>query len=473
MLQPPRPKSQKQRDAEEEFGKELRKLFERNKVSAQDSYRILEKAQKCGLEFSNPVKDSSWKTSKGSEPEKANSNAARTLKRFMTRKNSWSNFYWAQIPLYNAKTKAVSQEWLPFLLPHEFLSDYFYQEGAVEEAMPVEGTYRSQRLAEVCKAWDSSVMVPLGLHGDGVPIHGRMNQSTLDFLTINLPASECFQAERIPICCLEAKHNAGEETCLAICQVIAWSLRKLGEGIYPTERHDGEPFHSKKDAERRKLAGKPMPAKACLLEMRSDWDWNCKWYGTPANNQKCGCCWLCAAKPENWKSLSVEERKKMSLQQADWLSSLENRGKATNPLFLLPGVTNWSLLPDWMHVADEGCAALAAGQILHELLPSYAAPNQEARVGLLWDHIQSIYEAREWPAEKKLPKLTLKDIKKPGKAAELDVKAAQCRHFVPVVAILTEKRVSKLELQGKKQSTMSQNIVQKCMLPWKLETAWP
>ena len=310
LLQPPRPKSQKQRDAEEEFGKELRKLFERNKVSAQDSYRILEKAQKCGLEFSNPVKDSSWKTSKGSEPEKANSNAARTLKRFMTRKTSWSNFYWAQIPLYNAKTKAVSQEWLPFLLPHEFLSDYFYQEGAVEEAMPVEGTYRSQRLAEVCKAWDSSVMVPLGLHGDGVPIQGRMNQSTLDFLTINLPASECFQAERIPICCLEAKRNAGEETCLAICQVIAWSLRKLGEGIYPTERHDGEPFHSKKDAERRKLAGKPMPAKACLLEMRSDWDWNCKWYGTPANNQKCGCCWLCAAKPENWKSLSVEERKK-------------------------------------------------------------------------------------------------------------------------------------------------------------------
>ena len=89
-------------------------------------------------------------------------------------------------------------------------------------------------------------MVPLGLHGDGVPIQGRVNQSTLDFLTINLPASECFQAERIPIFCLEAKHNAGEETCLAICQVIAWSLRKLGEGIYPTERHDGEPFHSKK-----------------------------------------------------------------------------------------------------------------------------------------------------------------------------------------------------------------------------------
>ena len=51
LLQPPRPKSQKQRDAEEDFGKELRKLLEKNNVSAQDSYRILEKAQKCGLEF--------------------------------------------------------------------------------------------------------------------------------------------------------------------------------------------------------------------------------------------------------------------------------------------------------------------------------------------------------------------------------------------------------------------------------------
>ena len=30
----------------------------------------------------------------------------------MTRKKNWSDFYWAQIPLYNPKTKAVSQGWL-------------------------------------------------------------------------------------------------------------------------------------------------------------------------------------------------------------------------------------------------------------------------------------------------------------------------------------------------------------------------
>ena len=33
-------------------------------------------------------------------------------------------------------------------------------------------------------------MVPLGIHGDGVPVlQGRMNQSSLDFITVNLLAS--------------------------------------------------------------------------------------------------------------------------------------------------------------------------------------------------------------------------------------------------------------------------------------------
>ena len=33
-------------------------------------------------------------------------------------------------------------------------------------------------------------VVPLGIHGDGVPVlQGRMNQSSLDFITVNLLAS--------------------------------------------------------------------------------------------------------------------------------------------------------------------------------------------------------------------------------------------------------------------------------------------
>ena len=124
-----------------------------------------------------------------------------------------------------------------------------------------------------------------------------------------------------------------------------------------------------------------------------------------------------------------------------------------------------------MHVADEGCGALAAGQILWEILSCYDHTNQEGRVALLWEHINKIYEASNWPGDKKLPKLTLKDIKKPGKAAELDVKAAQCRHFIPILEILTpENGLHTGTKRDSRLSTMLPNIVEGCTLPLKVET---
>ena len=152
-----------------------------------------------------------------------------------------------------------------------------------------------------------------------------MNQSTLDFWPLNLPCSEAFAGERIPITCLEAKYNAGQETVSAMRAVIAWNLQRLGEGQYPTERHDGTPFHSKKDKARNCLAGKRMPARAALIELRGGWEHLCKWFGVPQHNTKAGCCWLCAAKPDDWRGLSVQERKERSLEEAGWLASLASR----------------------------------------------------------------------------------------------------------------------------------------------------
>ena len=173
--------------------------------------------------------------------------------------------------------------------------------------------------------------------------------------------------------------------------------------------------------------------------MRSDWDWNVEWYGAATHNTKVSCCWLCSAKPDTWKTLNSQEIKDMSLTKAAWFETLAQRDKKTNPLFHLPGVTNWTLFPDCMHVCDEGCAALAAGQILWEILPQYPASNKEERAKLLWEHIQQIYKDSKWPGDKRWPKLSVKDFKKDGKAHELDVKAAQCRHFIPLLETLTRE----------------------------------
>jgi hypothetical protein len=46
-----------------------------------------------------------------------------------------------------------SQQRLPFLLPHEWLSDYLHQPGAWAEAMPEEGTFYARKLAQACDFW--------------------------------------------------------------------------------------------------------------------------------------------------------------------------------------------------------------------------------------------------------------------------------------------------------------------------------
>ena len=131
------------------------------------------------------------------------------------RKNStWPELYWATIPLKSGKTKEVKHEKMPFLLPHEWLADYFLQPGAVEEALPPPGSPLGQELLRVEAAWKKRLgepdeegrpMVPLGLHGDGVPVQGRMNQSTVDFMTVNLLASNAFQSKQVPITCVESR----------------------------------------------------------------------------------------------------------------------------------------------------------------------------------------------------------------------------------------------------------------------------
>ena len=163
------------------------------------------------------------------------------------------------------------------LSSHEWLADYFLQPGAVEEALPPPGSPLGQELLRVEAAWKKRLgepdeegrpMVTLGLHGDGVPVQGRMNQSTVDFMTVNLLASNAFQSKRVPITCVESRFVAGRETIEAVQQVIAWSLQSLGEGRYPSCRHDGGSL----DKARQNMAGRPMPARAALMQLRGDWD---------------------------------------------------------------------------------------------------------------------------------------------------------------------------------------------------------
>ncbi|CAE7730017.1 unnamed protein product [Symbiodinium sp. CCMP2592] len=402
----------------EALGDELKGLYTSNAVTARKAASVFKKAHDAGLGLNSPfdkafslrkaAEANNLKPAEGSEGSDLKpaegKNAARTLQRWMRKNSTWPDLYWAEIPLKSGRTKEVKPEKMPFLLPHEWLADYFLQPGAVEEAFPAPGSPLSRQLGES----------DLG-----------MNQSTVDFLTINLMASNAFQAKRVPITCVESRFVAGRETIEAVQQVIAWSLQSLGEGRYPSSRHDGESL----DKARQSMAGLPMAARGGLVQLRGDWDWNCKYFGAPQWNELKGMCWLCKAKPENWRGMYAEDRQNQSLSKAEFEESLRDRNKHVSPLFGLPGVCNKTMKPDWMHVVDEGCGAHAAGHVLNELLAKFPDRGVEKRAERLWEEVQSLYKAKGIPACRRLKKLTAKDIVKPGKAPELAAKAAETRYF--------------------------------------------
>ena len=74
------------------------------------------------------------------------------------------------------------------------------------------------------------------------------------------------------------------------------------------------------------------------------------------------------------------EKARAEPEQGCLFGFLEERGKEVNPLFTPPNLSNQTLMSDWMHACDEGTGALAAGQILKELLPSMKAAMLMKRV---------------------------------------------------------------------------------------------
>ena len=414
------PSAEDQLKNQEELVEEIESLHRRNQLPATKVVKMLTKAG--GLRVKAPTSQS---LNKANEDAALGGNAARSMRRWLKKNNTWCQLYWANIPLKNPKTQEISPKPLPFLLPHEWLEGYLMQPGAWQDCMPERGSMLATKLAQCCADCGEPAqgMVPLGIHGDGVPVQGRMNQSSLDFITVNLLASRHSQL-RVPLTCVDAKFIAGPETTQATLEVLAWSLQHLVLGMQPALRHDGAPFE---EPFRLTRIGKSL-CKAVVVMMRGDWDWNVKWYGCPMHNVKVGMCWLCSCKPTEWRCQTLDQRKSQSLDKAQFLASLELRKKAIAPLFHVNPITNHTIVPDWMHVMDEGCGAACAGQVLNALLPCYEGKKQE-KASRLWAHIQTIYSELGVPASEQLPKLTLLDIVKPGKAPELDTKAATCRYF--------------------------------------------
>ena len=127
-----------------------------------------------------------------------------------------------------------------------------------------------------------------GLHGDGVPCNYDRTESVM-LTSINLPGLTGRNGRlRIPLIILP-DHAISDNTFDDIYAALAWDMRSLLAGVRPELRHDNSPWLFHKDRRRSKLHGK-REFQACLVQVRSDWDWLTKCYHFPGHGDHTALC---------------------------------------------------------------------------------------------------------------------------------------------------------------------------------------
>lgn len=219
---------------------------------------------------------------------------ARDLRKVFLKSTAWMPLYWAQVRVKNIKSGKLESQWLAISLPHEIVH-VLQRQGILEKILERDGmdTLTRQHL-EKCEGETRCKLLGLGIWADGTPCNWDRTE-TVDTVCLNLPGqSGEWKNLRIPITALSHKHVC-EETWHDVNAVIKWSLLVLATGEWPTCRHDGTPW-LKSDAKRKRP--KSGLQKACLVEVRADWDWMAKVYGFPPHNLAAGNCWKCKCTPD-------------------------------------------------------------------------------------------------------------------------------------------------------------------------------
>jgi len=350
--------------------------------------------------------------------------------------------YWFQVPVLNKRTGLQDNANLPCILPHELFARIV--ESNPEQvprllAGPDNGNHLLPFVQEWSRAFDVPVdqVVPVGLHGDGVPFAAKMRDS-LEQLVWNFctqPHSERFLFTALPRSCL-----AGKPSWDAMLSVFVWSMKCLALGSYPRRRHDGTPWQDT-DRSRASLAGERLPLRACLVQARGDWEFYKSVLGFPSWAAQ-SICWRCRATRREGEypftdcSLAARWRQ-ARMTGPELLATQRAGGQRPSALFSTPGFQVKHVQPDWLHTVDLGVGQDAIGNLFAEAVDLLPGRTVHDRVQVLWNRVQAYY-ARE-KVQARLDNLTLEMIRPPGKGPKLRSKAAECRHLYPFGAALAQE----------------------------------
>lgn len=239
------------------------------------------------------------------------------------------------------------------------------------------------------------------------------------------------------MCGLTKRFMVKNETYDMILEIIVWSLRFCALGVFPSSRHDGEAWMPE-DARRRALGGKPLGARALLVELRGDWAFYKQVLRLPGWSENKGCCWHCQATPQSIRDVGQDAVwRTQELTHWALLQRILEQGLQISPVFSAPGFKSQCIQIDWMHTADLGVSSDFLGNLFLLVCKKMQGASMEVRVGRLFKEMSEWYNTVS--ATSRLDHLTLTMVRQPGKKPKLRASAAETRALVPFGEVLAHR----------------------------------
>ena len=427
----------------------LKEIFLENELSAKKVHKLAQRAFREGLSACGTLE-------KAGTHGKHAQNLARDLMRKCLKTSDFPcGPYWAKVPVKNRRTKTVTEVSLPFLLPHEVFDDVSTRLGErMKEFVPgQDGVFASihSKLRSVAEELHVPLdrLVPIGVHGDGVPFKAKMKDS-LEQVSWNLCGAQ--SAARFLFVALPASAVAGRATWDRIWDVFAWSMRCCLMGSYPSRRHDKMEWQ-KSDRHRRAKANQTFDRIACCVQARGDWAFYAKVFLLSSWSEG-NICWKCDARkrrgPDSFHDCSSYATWRSRRREANsYLDDQVAAGGEPSHFFSIPNMQVQDIMIDWLHTMDLGVSQDIIGNVFWQVLPKLEGRTQDDKVRSLWLRMQAFY--RDNDTKSRLDNLSRGMIKNGSDPPKLRSKAAECRYLVPFAAQLASEFAADVQGETTKQ----------------------
>ena len=399
----------------------MHSLFLNNKLAGQDAEQLQNEIADCGV--------TGFKRKRTSGQNKSSSKAARNMLRKCLKHSQWPQIYVAEIRTFHPKMQIEILQEMAFILPHELLfalGDF----NSVDTLTTLDGAATSvknhcQAAAELLQ----SPVAAMGLWCDGTPFNWERTKS-LELLLINFPGlSESNKTWRFPVAAVPHEHVSKRATFEDIFQIMAWSFQQCLLGTMPNMRHDGTQFNST-DSWRKKRAGKLLPCKAILAEVRADWKCQSEIFHLPHWNKNDGLRCKCSATPISFKDFSsLASWRHERIDHWKFLERQLKQKRVISSIYHCPFFTTDCFKIDWLHTMDLGVSCDTIGNACWYLLGKFPG-NRASQVAALFLKIKDFY-ARNGTQDK-IGNLTEKMIRNSAtQSPKLKTRAAETRALVP------------------------------------------